>query len=294
MGMGRYDSDFAGIVVDAAVEAAQQAVAARVPVVLSTVEGEGPAVCDTRQADREADRRLTILRLRGEHETIARVVVFSCHATFLGHGDRRLSAEWPGEAASRLDGVTFMLQGAVGDQRPAGFGLGDIGLGGEDLDISCSEGRMVAAGRAVAEAVRRLDSQATSFDERRRLAVTLQGLQVNLPQATGATAAPPVFRRLAGNALARAAPAEVRVSLLRLGDARLLFVPAEVVSVVAHDWERMPGMRVVSLADGYIGYLETPEALESRTGESRHAYFHEDTVELFGEAIDLLVAASLE
>ncbi len=293
-GMGRHDPEFVADTVEAAVEAVEQAVAGRVAVTLYEGEGEGPAICQVRHEGRKADRRLTLLRFEGEQETVARVLVFACHPTFLGHRDNRLSAEWPGEAARRLDGVTLILQGAVGDQRPAGFNAEAIGLEETKLDLSSPEGRMVAAGRAVAAAASNLDHEAESVADNDRLLLMLHSLVVSLPAPTGATAAPPLLRRPAGNVIARSLPGRVRVSLLRAGDKRLVFVPGEVVSTVARDWEKTTGMRVVSLADGYIGYLEAPEALASRTGESGHAYFHEAAIDLLEQAVETLIAASLE
>jgi neutral ceramidase len=290
-GMGAYDAAHVDGLVSAAADAAAEAFAARVPVVLAATEGEGPAVCDGHRAGRSADRRLSVLRFAAETGTVARLVVFACHPTFLGHRDRRVSAEWPGEAARHLEGVTLILQGAVGDQRPAGFGRAALGLDATvDVDVSSPEGRMVAAGRAVAAAVRRLEADLGPEAES-GAALGLRTVEVALPPATGETAAPRGLRGLAGNVLSREAPEAVRVSLLEIGEGALVFVPAEVVSEVAARWEAGGKQRVVSLADGYLGYLETAEALSMRAGESRHAYFDADAVALVGEAVARLLAA---
>ena len=290
-GMGSYEADYTDELTLRAAEAAEKAIEGMIPVDLWVTEGEGPPICENRHEHREADRRLQVWSLRAEKETLARLVVFACHPTFLGHRDRRLSAGWPGETARMLDGVTFLFQGAVGDQRPASFSLEDMGIHeSADLDLSAPEGRMKAAGRAVASAIVQLEETAAQKEMTERYSLELQSAHLRLPAASGAMIAPPALSGIAGNILARFAPEHTSITLVRIGDSGLLFLPGEVVSELAKRWESAPGIRTVSLSDGYMGYLEVPEALAARRGESAHAYFDEDALDVIDKGVQLLLS----
>ena len=64
------------------------------------------------------------------------------------------------------------------------------------------------------------------------------------------------------------------VSALSLGPLRLLGVPGEpTVDAGARLREATGAGTVLGLADGYLGYVETPEAVAAERGEARRQYF---------------------
>ena len=81
---------------------------------------------------------------------------------------------------------------------------------------------------------------------------------------------PWIFRRAAGNVLALGFEKHAVQTRIRLGPLSLVGVPGEAVGEL--------GLRarpevLVSLADGYLGYVETPERWEAGLGESGKTYF---------------------
>ncbi|MFW5878638.1 MAG: hypothetical protein ACOCVR_02365, partial [Myxococcota bacterium] len=121
--------------------------------------------------------------------------------------------------------------------------------------------------------------------------------RIVLPEPTGENMAPLGLRTLTSWLLSGFVEKDVRVSLMSLGSLALLFIPAEVVSPLAAEWEReveritgIERVRVVSLADGYAGYLETPSALEARTGESANCWYGTEAVERLGDGVRELAA----
>ncbi|MDF1562410.1 MAG: hypothetical protein P1V51_05160 [Deltaproteobacteria bacterium] len=327
-GLGSHDPELEQAIADAAGTALRAARGKLEEVELTLREGEGPELCRSRVEGRAPDRRLTLLTLRrisashlaedapeggserrrrpageaeavpGEtslepgargsgrspaREVLARVVVFACHPTVLGHTDRRLSAEWPGALAAALEGTTLLLQGSQGEVTH-----GEVP--GVEADAPREE-KMRALGAAVAEAVRALEASEGQPVE--RLAHTRATLALPGPSARGF--APTGLEGITSNLLMTQVPDRATVSVLELGPLDLLLVPGEVVSPLGARWAREAAdrrggqARVVSLADGYLGYLETPEALEAGLGESKRAFFGADAVRRLEEA---LVAAS--
>lgn len=155
--LGPYDGAFAASLASAAAEACEEAAASLTPVTLRLGEAE----CDIgvyrrRLIDGEirmapdpavpVDRSLRVASLETHAGPVATLVQFACHPTT--SGENRVSADYPGAAARRLDrelgGTTLFLQGCAGDVRPqltgpdGSFRLGDEAevdrLGGQLTD----------------------------------------------------------------------------------------------------------------------------------------------------------------
>jgi hypothetical protein len=70
------------------------------------------------------------------------------------------------------------------------------------------------------------------------------------------------------------APPRARISALQIGPLRIVAIPGEPTPGAGRILEAESGaQRVVALTNGYIGYIETPEVLRLRLGESRRQYF---------------------
>jgi hypothetical protein len=84
------------------------------------------------------------------------------------------------------------------------------------------------------------------------------------------------LRTLAGNLLSLVAPQAAVETRLDLPGLTLLGVPAEVVGdygLAAHG--EGPRTALVTLADGYAGYVETPERAAEGSGEALTTYYGE-------------------
>lgn len=272
VGLGPFDAAMQERVVNGAIQAVVDARAAAQPALMHIGHGEGPAVCRSRIDGRHPDRRLTVVSFRRlEGDPIGQLVVFPCHPTLLGPDDLRLSAGWPGVVADQLQGITLVLQGAVGDVTHMGTGL-------------AREAQMQGMGKSIAGAVRSMPLHPVTQRFFYRTVV------LDLPRATAETFAPEGTVNLASNVIDHFAPHTARVSWLEFGDTAFAFVPGEPVTPLVSRWERTLGasVRVVGLTDGYLGYFETPEAFAARAGESHRAYFGADTVTLIERALGVL------
>ncbi len=80
--------------------------------------------------------------------------------------------------------------------------------------------------------------------------------------------------------------------MFSLGALTLLFVPGEPVAELGRALERAreAPTAVVGLAQAYLGYVETPEAIRERRGESRRTYFGPETAARLTAALDAATA----
>jgi neutral ceramidase len=98
-------------------------------------------------------------------------------------------------------------------------------------------------------------------------------------------AAPPLLRRAAANLAWGMFPATARVEAVRLGDLVLVAVPAEPVAAVGAGWRAAlpPGTEIVSLANGYLGYVEEPARMAEGSGETVRTYLGPELAQRLGE-----------
>jgi neutral ceramidase len=144
---------------------------------------------------------------------------------------------------------------------------------------------------AKAASVLREASTRTPF-EREHSATVLRMAQVDvsLPSNDASRLVPSIFRRATENLLCEATPQTAELALLRLGSLHLLAVPAEVTAEAARGLEgRIPMARVVSLTNGYVGYLEAVNVVRAGTGESRRQYFAPELLTEWERAVEKMV-----
>jgi hypothetical protein len=117
--------------------------------------------------------------------------------------------------------------------------------------------------------------------------------EVALPRPSPA-ALPPLLRPAAGNVVSGLLPARAALAALRLGPVVLAFVPAEPVAEVAEAWRSQAGAgtEIVSLANDYVGYVDTPEQIAALQGEAKHTYYGPDLAARLGRGVAAVVAAA--
>jgi hypothetical protein len=266
---GPYDPRVQEAIVTGIAEAIRRADAALAPARVAIARGAAPDLARSRSGG-ASGAGLTAIRVdRPDGARVAEVVVFPAHPTILGKENRRLSGDWPGRLMASADGgVRLFVEGAAGDQSVAGPATATP----EAFAGALSE-RIAALPAGGAEAAP---------------ALAYAAVEAALPDvAPGAV--PAFLRRAARNLAHGALPPTVRVEAVRIGDVVLVAVPAEPVAAVAAAWRAsLPACaEIVSLAGGYVGYVEEPERMAAGDGESVRTYFGPELAARLGEAARL-------
>ena len=187
-------------------------------------------------------------------------------------GPDGLHPDWPGLLSANFEkergAVTFVLQGSAGNA---------------SIDRVALPTPEAAAAR-IETLVRAMPTSAQPDS----LDAAWTEVHVSLPRPDAHAAVPGLFAAAAENALCDDAEDFVVLHGLRLGEARLLFVPFEPSFAAGQILEQQSeSTRLVSLADGYAGYLETVEAARLGQGEARRQYFGPDLLSRVAEGAQL-------
>lgn len=254
--LGTYAPAVEQALVTAAREALAQAASAPRDVHLETATAttDGVTVARTGAA---ADTRLTRWLFVGEEGPVAQLLIVSAHPTLVGKNPDTLNGDWPTALAEELerDGtVTLVLQGAAGN-------------------ASVNRAQLPTP-EAVATKLASLALALPMRPQGPALVAAWSEIHVALPRPDASRVAPGFARAAVENALCDDAEDLAVVQALRLGDEKLLFVPAEPSFEAGRVLEeKAHATRVVSLADGYVGYVETLQAVNTNTGEAARQYF---------------------
>lgn len=267
--VGRFDVEVEDAILDAVSASLALARAELAPAELATGEGTLPFGRNRDRPGSPVDDRLTGVRLlRPDGAWVARIVRFAAHPTLEARAFGP-AGDWPGAAMAALEeegGVALVLQGAVGDVRA-------------DLDAARDPGGEAARdaesfGGAVARATAALGFHEVAAP----VAMGCAAAEFDLPEADLDAMVPWPMGRLVSNLASVEAPGTSRISALRLDDLVLLAVPAEPTFGAARLAEEAVGRmglrgRIVSLAQGYVGYAPLPEDVEARVFSSRYSWF---------------------
>jgi hypothetical protein len=196
------------------------------------------------------------------------MVVYPCHATVLGPGNLEVSGDLVGAAVRALGGRSAWAQGAAGAISTRGYRRERTLREVERLGA-----RIAAAAKDMAARSRPLSHPTLS----------VQTAEVALPlkqatEAAGGQIAPREEDDRSDEALLEEARAArslrsrtedvAELSLLQIGDLRLLFVPGEPFDSIEHSLRRPADsgpLRVVGYSNGAPGYVFCPED-EARGG----------------------------
>jgi len=256
MATGPYDAKARDAIAGAIAAAIRHAAGALAPARVAIARGRADDLARSRSGGEE-DAPLTVLRLERTDDgaPLAELTVFAAHATLLGKRNRTISGDWPGRfLAGGTHGLRLLVPGAIGDQSVDGPDTGS-----PEAYAAALSGRVESLAFDPPEPAPRL---------------AFAAVEVGLP-ALQPGAAPALLRRAARNLVAGALPATARIEALRIGPALLIAVPGEPVAAVAARWraELPEAATVVSLADGYLGYVEAPERMAARGGETVRTYY---------------------
>ncbi|NOK06032.1 MULTISPECIES: neutral/alkaline non-lysosomal ceramidase N-terminal domain-containing protein [Myxococcus] len=281
-GVGRFRPAAREAIIAATSSALRRAVDTLTPVSVELGEGIVPDLIVSRgRAEPHVDARLTRLVFRHEQRKVAELSIFSAHPTLAPHKSRTLSGDYPGRYSRTREeegGVVLFLQGMVGNARAT--------LPSQESD---SPSRDALFATLLTHAARGIHPAPVPAEG---LAYTR--VQVKLPRPDASRLVPVGLHGVTENALCHLGPRQAEASRLSLGSVSLLFVPAEVTLPAGRLLEAAGGAtRVISLTGDYIGYLDSPEHVRNRSGESQLQYFGPELLETFVRAA-ALTASSLE
>jgi hypothetical protein len=271
---GPFDPAVREAVVRAIVDAIRSAAASLAPARLTSVRSAADDLARSRSGGLE-DAPLTVVRLaRADGAPLAELTVFAAHATLLGKRNHVISGDWPGRfLQGGTHGLRLFFQGAIGDQS--------------------TEGPSSGSTRGFANVLSsRVDALRFSTPEAAP-PLAFATVEFGLP-TSDVGAAPWPLGRAARNLAARSFPATGRVEAIRLGPVLFLAVPAEPVSAVAAAWRTTlpPEATIVSLANGYVGYVEEASRMATRSGETNLTYYGPTLAAVLGAAVQAAAGAA--
>jgi hypothetical protein len=257
-GTGRFRPSVRSRVVEAAGRALTAAAASMQPV--EALSGTTELTGASRDEFPDVDRRLGRVQLVGARGPVAQLLVLAAHPTLVARPPPGLDPDWPGRLAAAQEragqGVTLVLQGNVGNVTVS-------------RDAAGAVPQPEAFARAVESAAGGVSLQPAGSGLR------YARLEVALPGPDASRFAPWGFATVVDNVVLWPwAPRWAELSELRIGGVRLLGVPVETTEASGAVLERAAGgARVVSLVNGYLGYVEPPDRVERAAGESRRQLF---------------------
>jgi len=240
---------------------------------LAVGEGRFPNLVVARSEGLEPDGRLTRISIDQEGTgPLAQVVIFAAHPTLIPRQEEMLDPDYPGlfsaEEESAGRGLTVFIQGAIGNA--------SVATGGED---SAARIRDFTAQLRAAAAQVTLAGVANP-------SISLQTVLASLPNPDASRVAPAWLQPIGRNLLCPSAPKRVEISQLSLGPVKLLFVPGEpTAGAELKLLEASGAQRTVSLANGYIGYIETADLVRQGKGESKRQYFGPQLLDVLSRAL---------
>lgn len=286
MGVGPYDDRLFTFVRDRIVDAIREARSSLEPARIAAGSMEVSRFGLNRaRPDGPVDHLMTAARVENEAgELLSRVVVFAAHPTILHRDWMKLSGDWPGAFRRSLEtggGVAMLLQGAVGD----------VTWGKRAGTLALDE-RMVLFGQAVAGDAR--GALMAAGDTTSEVDLSFARVQVTVPPADAGGAVWGPFENAGSNVLHWLAwPGNTEVAFLRVGPLAVALVPGEVVAELGIAWrDALDGASVVSLANDYIGYVESPDLVAQELGEAKRTYFGEQLAPRLLEGLRLAKQAA--
>jgi hypothetical protein len=278
-GVGAFDAVVESTLVDTARKALAEATARLGPAHLETRRLAANPLAVARSGA-AVDERVSLVSLStAAGDPLAELWIASMHPTLVAQRTTQLDPDWPGALAARREAggvpISLVVQGAGGNA--------SVKRG------TASTPEAVAAELANLASATREDSAGADTEAMR---FAFSEVRVSLPRPDAARLVPAVARAFTENLLCDGAEDVATLRGLKLGALRLLFVPLEPSYAAGLVLEEQAGAeRLVSLAGGYAGYVETVEAARAATGESRRQYFPPELLQRLAEGAQLAGAA---
>ncbi|TMA17425.1 MAG: hypothetical protein E6J84_07610 [Deltaproteobacteria bacterium] len=257
LGAGPFDGAQRDAIAQAAADALVEAIATLGPAELLVAREEWPDGPARARSAGPVDSQLVALRVRRPSgDDIATLIDYPMHPTTVPRSSRRLSGDWPAKVSAALEGPpVLVVQGASGN---------------------ASWDRRADVAAAVAKEAQELLRKAEPV---RHIQIGCQARFVALPPPQASPAIPWLFRRAFANAVAIVRQPSAIETRLRVGPLTLVGVPGEPVGEIGR---RMHPDVIVGLADGYAGYIETPNRWAEGEGEASRTWFGPGLAQVLG------------
>ncbi len=237
------------------------------------------------------DPRLTALSFDEleSHRPIGRLLLFGAHPTLVPRGEPLLDGDYPARAMALLEasqgGVALFVQGALGDVRASPLLSGEGDSGQSQAELMGMRFAEVAEGAVQTEGDR---------VEAAELAFASVSFELPLAQIDGQV--PKLLRRAGANIANLLLPERSRLSCMKLGELRLLYIPAEPTVAASEELlrrlgARAEGARIVGVAGPYVGYLELPSRFEKLEGEAKRAIYGPELLSQVERALESCLVA---
>lgn len=275
--LGRYRSDVADALVNGAQKAIQHALEHFHAVELSarTFSLDGFSVPRTGE---KADERVSQVGFWSGETLVAQIIVASAHPALEDMRTTHLHPDWPGLLSSTFEEnngpVTVVFQGAAGN-------------------ASVNRDAYASSKTAAQKLMLALQTPSETPRQSAPLSMGWATARVPLPHPDAQRLMPSGLQAAAENVLCDEASQEAYIHGLQLGQTRFLWAPFEFSLPAGLAMEEAADVdRLVSLSDGYLGYIETEDAVRTAQGESPKQYFPAETLlqltrgaRLVGEAL---------
>jgi neutral ceramidase len=248
-GTGRYSQAARDALVGGALDALRRAAADLRPASLEVGEQASPGLVRSRDEGQAAEGRLSRIVFRAGDSVPAQLLLFAAHPTLVPRGGRALDPDYPGRV-SVDGGVMLVLQSEVGNASAVGTSPREYAdaLGKAFAAIPTAAVEPVKLGYARVEAA--------------------------LPRPDASRLVPSFTRAAGDNFLCGSALHVAEVDAMQLGPLLFVTVPGEPTSDAAREIQSASGAtRVLALANGYLGYVDTAQRVQTAQGESKRQYF---------------------
>ncbi|MBN9688156.1 MULTISPECIES: neutral/alkaline non-lysosomal ceramidase N-terminal domain-containing protein [unclassified Corallococcus] len=271
-GTGRYREASVNAVVEGASEALEKAAASMKDVTLEVGGAADAGLVYSRSGGEVPDGQLTRAVLRGAEGNVAEVLVFAGHATLIPRQRALVDPDYPGRLSALREeagsGVTLFVQGSEGN-----------------ASVAFTEGQGPERALGFARKLSALADGATPASVTGPVRLAFARVQTALPRPDSSRLVPAFTRAAGDNFLCGSSPREAEVDALALGPLELLSIPGEPTVDAGRALAGLTGAtHVLGLANGYVGYLDTPEKVKAGQGESRRQYFGPVLLERLGTA----------
>ncbi|RKH08669.1 hypothetical protein D7V97_18740 [Corallococcus sp. CA053C] len=226
----------------------------------------------SRSGGQAPDGQLTRVALKGAAGPVAEVLVFAAHATLIPRQRALVDPDYPGRLSALREeaghGITLFVQGSEGN-----------------ASVAYSEGQGAERAAGFARKLSALADGATPAPVAGPVRLAFARVQAAMPRPDSSRLVPSFTRAAGDNFLCASAPREAEVDALALGPLELLALPGEPTTAAGRALADLTGAtHVLGLANGYVGYLDTPELVLGGQGESRRQYFGPALLDRLGAA----------
>lgn len=279
-GTGRYREDVVDAITTAAGDALAQAAASLAPVSLEVGEARQQKFVISRSGGEKPDGVLTRAVFRGQEGPVAELLLYAAHPTMVPRRRAYVDPDYPGRLSALREeagsGVTLLLQGAGGN-----------------ATVAYSEGQGLERVSGFAHALAELAGDAPLSPVGETVRLSLARADAAMPRPDASRLVPALTRAAGDNLLCESAPRLAEVGALVLGPLKLVAVPGEPsVAAGMELLQRTGATGVLSLADGYVGYVETAANVQGGLGEARRQYFGPALLERLSVAAEFVAGAA--